>query len=96
MPKTRRVFLENKQEIGMIDEVLGPVNNFVRFFVLIAYDSYSPSSSRKEFWLNPSKKAKESIWNLKTCLISTSSQTKERCPLRDLEESIEEEVSIFF
>lgn len=29
VPKTRRVYFENKSEIGMIDEVLGRLDNYV-------------------------------------------------------------------
>ena len=29
VPKTRRVYFENKTVIGMIDEVLGPMTKFV-------------------------------------------------------------------
>lgn len=44
VPKTRRVFNENKQEIGMIDEVLGPVSNFVSSLGSFFKNSYSPLS----------------------------------------------------
>jgi len=46
VPKTRRVYFENKSEIGMIDEILGPLTKYYFSIKLnngVAPDSFKPN-----------------------------------------------------